>query len=550
MLIIILTVNCLTTIAADLKQDMFVALQQDQKHRSELNQLKSQQKNADLIAKLEQAQNQLDQDNLQFLDQIINQLGHWPGINDVGENAAKIGLILFKRSDLKQQALYLPLIFEEVQNNNMPAVWYSELYDHYLMSKNRPQKYGHLLVKSTKNNKQSLYPIQSIAATNKNRLAIGLAPLQQMLGNKNWLLRTTAELNNNHELIPAEQLMQMAELALTCLDQVYPNSVKHVLNNESDANPPDQLYPAFFGCFDWHSSVHGHWLLVRAAKLFPNHIKTPVIIQRLSQHFTAEKLQGELSYFQQSGRSGFERPYGLAWFLQLYAEISDWNHPEAETWLNNMTPLKNHITQQLTTWMPKLAYPIRSGEHSQTAFAFGLAYDYAKITEDHEFLSLIEQQTKRLYLNDQKCPINYEPSGHDFLSPCLAEADLVRRILSQKDYSRWLKHFLPGISKGSRWLSIAKVTDRVDGKLAHLDGLNLARAWMLEGMAFALPKKDKRHRILLRLADLHAASGLSAVTGEHYSGGHWLGSFAAYYLTQRGLNQALNSPPRKEAAIQ
>lgn len=537
LLVVTLSLYCLSSDANDLKEGMFLALQQDQQHRNELRQLKSQQKNLGLINILEQAQDALDQDNLQFLDQVINQLGHWPGINDVGENAAKIGLILFKRSDLKQQEMYLPLIYIEVQNNNIPAAWYSELYDHHLMSKNLPQKYGHLIVKGTKSKARSLYPITSVAEVNVSRQSIGLNPLQQMLGAENWLLRTRAEINNNHELIPAEQLMQIAELALTCLDQVYPNSVKHILNSEIDAATPDHLYPAFFGCFDWHSSVHGHWLLVRAAKLFPNHPQTPVFIQRLAAHFTAEKLQKELNYFQQAGRSGFERPYGLAWFLQLYAELSDWQYPEAQIWLDNMTPLKNHIVQQFSTWVPKLAYPIRSGEHSQTAFAFGLAHDYAQITEDHIFLQLLEQQIKRLYLTDRKCPINYEPSGHDFLSPCLAEADLMRRVMPQKDYSKWLKRFLPGIKNGSRWLSIAKVTDREDGKLAHLDGLNLARAWMLEGMAFALTKNDKRQKILLKLADKHAKSGLVAVTGEHYAGGHWLGSFATYYLTQRGLNQ-------------
>ncbi|TDR22616.1 DUF2891 domain-containing protein [Marinicella litoralis] len=522
--------------AADIKEGMLLALQQDQQHRSQLNTLKNQQQNVGLIKQLEQAQNNLDQDNLKFLDQVINQLGHWPGINDVGENAAKIGLILFKRSDLNRQASYLPLIYTEVQNHNIPATWYSELYDHHLMMKNLPQNFGHLLVKSTHSEQQFLYPIQSIEQVNKNRKILGLTPLKEMLGTKNWLLRAKGEVNRNHELVPAEQLMQIADLALTCLDQIYPNSIKHILNHADDAAVPDQLYPAFFGCFDWHSSVHGHWLLVRAAKLFPNHEKTPVFIERLAAHFTAEKLKSELDYFQQSGRAGFERPYGLAWFLQLYAEIHDWQHPSAQAWLLNMQPLKNHIVQQLTSWVPKLAYPIRSGEHSQTAFAFGLAYDYAKITEDHVFSDLLEQQVNRLYLDDRKCPINYEPSGHDFLSPCLAEADLMRRVLSQQDYSKWLKRFLPGIKKGSRWLKIAQVTDRVDGKLAHLDGLNIARAWMLEGMAFALPKKDKRQQLLLKLADKHAESGLAAVTGEHYSGGHWLGSFATYYLTQSGLN--------------
>ncbi len=304
-LTVVLIFTCLLAKAVDLKASMFLALQQDQQHRGELNQLKKKQDNKRLMLQLERAQDALDQDNLKLLDQIIQQLGHWPGIEDVGENAAKIGLILFKRSDLTQQQLYLPLIFTEVQNNNIPAAWYSELYDHHLMMKNLPQKFGHLLIKTKQSKQQLLYPIESVKTVNSNRLAIGLVPLQQMLGTKNWLLREKGGVVNNHQLLPADSLIQIAELALTCLDQIYPSSVKHVLNEVNDAAPPDQLYPAFYGCFDWHSSVHGHWLLVRAAKLFPNHQKTPLFIQRLAAHFTAEKLQGELNYFQQAGRSGF-----------------------------------------------------------------------------------------------------------------------------------------------------------------------------------------------------------------------------------------------------
>ncbi len=526
-----------TSNGADLKDTLFLALQQDQHHRVELNKLKKSTGNSQLINQLKQAQNTLDQSNLKILNQIINQLGHWPGINDVGENAAKIALILFKRSDTEQQKSHLPLILAAVKDGNIPATWYTELYDHHLMQNNSPQKYGHLMIKGSGTAQQSLYPVESIDTVNQNRSKLGLEPLKTMLAKKNWLLRTNDANNNNHDLIPADQLMQIADLALTCLDQVYPSSIKHVLNSDDDVQSPKQMYPAFYGCFDWHSSVHGHWLLVRVAKLFPNHPKTKQIMSRLSSHFTAENFQVELAYFQQPGRAGFERPYGLAWFLQLYAELYDWQDPAAQVWLKHMTPLKDHVINQLSTWIPKLAYPIRSGQHSQSAFAFGLAHDYAKITGDEKFLTLLEYNIKRLYLDDRKCPISYEPSGHDFLSPCLAEADLMRRVLSQKLYRKWLKRFLPEIKASKQWLRVAKVTDRVDGKLAHLDGLNIARAWMLEGMAFALPENDKRRKTIFRLAEIHAQSGLAAVTGEHYSGGHWLGSFATYYLTQSGIRQ-------------
>lgn len=526
--------------ANDIKAQMVMALHQDQQHRGEINQLKKHSRNnAPLIKKLQQAQNQLDQQNLQLLDQVIEQLGHWPGIDDVGENPAKIALLLFKRGNSQQQSDYLPMILQAVNNKQLPAVWYAEAYDHHLMRQNLPQKFGHLMVKAANTDTQKLYPIKSIESVNRDRASIGLLPLKYSLGQKNLLLREQLDINNSVQpfaVLPAEKLLDMADLALACLDQTYPNSVKHVLNSAADAAPPETLYPAFFGCFDWHSSVHGHWLLVRSAKLFPNHQKTAHILSRLDAHFTTEKLQAELNYFQQAGRAGFERPYGLAWFLQLYAELHDWQHPQAQQWLTAMQPLKNHVVVQFSNWIPKLAYPIRTGEHSQTAFAFGLAYDYADTTDDQAFKELLTLNIKRLYANDRDCPTHYEPSGQDFLSACLAEADMMRRILPNKAFSKWLKKFLPEIKKGSRWLPVAVVTDRVDGKLAHLDGLNISRAWMLEGIASALPKKDKRRSTLSKLADKHALSGLAAVTGEHYAGGHWLGSFASYYLTQRGLS--------------
>ncbi len=522
----------------DARGALINALSNDQLHRSDIKTLKSATTKAAVVNKLEQTQERLDQQNINTLNRIIEQLGHWPGVDDVGENPAKIAMILFKRSTVEQQKSYLPLMLGAAKRQGIPIAWYTEAYDHHLMRQDLPQKFGHLLVKNENNAIQTFYPFSSLNEVEQNRKEIGLPPLKQSMGEKNKLIRTKPGSFQDVEIQTADQLMKMSELALKCLDQTYPNSVKHVLNNEVDAQTPDELYPAFFGCFDWHSSVHGHWLLVRVAKLFPNHPQSAVIKNRLAAHFTTEKLQAELIYFQQPGRAGFERPYGLAWYLQLYAELHEWQDPKAQQWLTILKPLKDHIVHQLSTWIPKLAYPIRTGEHSQTAFAFGLALDYAQQTEDHAFADLLIKHSKRLYLKDTKCPINYEPSGQDFLSACLAEADLMRRFMDQPSYTRWLKQFLPSIKKGQEWLPVAKVTDRVDGKLAHLDGLNIARAWMLEGMASALPNDDRRRKTLLKLAHQHAQSGLAAVTGEHYAGGHWLGSFATYYLSQRGLGQS------------
>jgi hypothetical protein len=223
--------------------------------------------------------------------------------------------------------------------------------------------------------------------------------------------------------------------------------------------------------------------------------------------------------------------------LQLAAELREWDDPMAQAWSDNLKPLETVAVKRLKDWLPKLSYPIREGEHPQTAFAFGLILDWTRIADDHETQSLLESRIRALYFKDKDCPISYEPSGQDFLSPCIAEADLLRRILPANEYAAWLKAFLPSIpTDGSgNWLQPAVVTDPTDGKLAHLDGLNLSRAWMLEGIASALPAEDRRIPSLNAAASIHRESGLRSVTGEHYEGGHWLGSFAVYLVTKRGI---------------
>ena len=246
------------------------------------------------------------------------------------------------------------------------------------------------------------------------------------------------------------------------------------------------------------------------------------------------------------GRTGFERPYGSAWLLQLAAELREWDDPAARRWLDALVPLEFTAAAQFRTWLPKLTHPIRAGEHSQTAFAFGLVHDWARRASDAAMLDLLEARIAEFYLDDRRCPLGYEPSGHDFLSPCLAEADLLRRVLAPDRFAAWLAEFLPDIptaGDATGWLEPAVVTDAGDGKLVHLDGLNLSRAWMLEGIAAALPAGDPRRPALLAAAERHRAAGLAAVTGEHYQGGHWLGTFAAYLVTGRGL-PASATPPR------
>ena len=329
-----------------------------------------------------------------------------------------------------------------------------------------------------------------------------------------------------------------AQLALDCVHREYPNKIAHVLHGDEDARPPRELTPAFYGCYDWHSSVHGHWLLARLARLYPDTETAAASRAALARSLTVANLQGEAEYMEAPGRASFERPYGLAWLLQLGAELREWNDPDARRWQQALAPIETLAAEQVRDWLPKLTHPIRSGEHSQTAFAFGLILDWARGAGDHGMVDLIEKRVADYYAADYDCPLRYEPSGQDFLSPCLAEADLLRRVTAPTAFADWLTGFLPGIPDdgGADWLEPAVVTDPTDGKLVHLDGLNLSRAWMLEGNAAGLPPADGRRPALLAAAAVHRTSGLASVTGATYEGGHWLGTFATYLITGRGTD--------------
>jgi hypothetical protein len=342
---------------------------------------------------------------------------------------------------------------------------------------------------------------------------------------------------------------RFAALALACVHQEYPNKVSHVLASDTDAKPPRDLHPAFYGCYDWHSSVHGHWLLVRLARRGLDEATAARARAALAESLTPAHVALEVAYLRAPGRASYERPYGLAWLLQLDLELHEWTdegpatpagaaaRDQRRAWLRALAPLVAAAREQLATWLPELAYPIRIGEHDQTAFAFGLILDWARGTGDAEMAALLERTSTRLYAADRNCPLAYEPSGQDFLSPCLAEADLLRRVMPPSQFAEWLAAFLPQLPRdgSAAWLPVGLVTDRADPKLAHLDGLNLSRAWMLEGIAVGLPSEDARQGALLAAAKAHRDAALPQVTGEHYEGGHWLGSFATYLVTQRGL---------------
>jgi hypothetical protein len=366
--------------------------------------------------------------------------------------------------------------------------------------------------------------------TFETKMKILLAPL--------FFLTTLAvSAENTTPSFDAAAAERFARLALACVDKEFPNHINHVLNSDADVAPPRQLTPAFCGCYDWHSSVHGHWLLVRLVRKFPDASFVGPARAALRKSLTAENLKQEAVYLRGEGRASFERPYGLAWLLQLSAELREWDDPQAREMLANLHPLEEAALERLKTWLPKLSHPVRIGEHAQTAFSLGLMLDYARIIDDKDLVKLLTDSARKFYLADKNGPLAYEPSGEDFLSPCLGEADVMRRVLSSNEFADWLKKFMPQLPTKATadWLPIVVSPDPSDPKLAHLDGLNLSRAWMLEGILSALPPKDPRRPALAAAAEAHRRAGLAAVTGEHYEGGHWLGSFAVYLVTQRGI---------------
>jgi hypothetical protein len=325
------------------------------------------------------------------------------------------------------------------------------------------------------------------------------------------------------------EAVRFAQLALNCVHKQYPNKIAHSLNSDSDVKPPRELTPAFYGCYDWHSSVHGHWLLVRFARRFPQAPLAAQARKAVDQSITAANIAQEVKYLNDDGRSSFERPYGLAWLLQFAAELKEWDDSDARRWSATLRPLEQAVTVRLTSWLPKLDHPIRTGEHNNTAFGIGLMLDYARITGASEFGKLVESRARHYYLKDRNCPLSYEPSGEDFLSPCLAEADVVRRILPEAEFVKWFSSFLPSVA-----LEPTLVSDFTDGKLYHLAGLNFSRAWMLEGILSRLPAADGRRKALSALAGKLKQAGLESIRSDHYEGGHWIGSYAVYLVSGRG----------------
>ena len=340
---------------------------------------------------------------------------------------------------------------------------------------------------------------------------------------------TNSTLSKEKFAVPVLNLKEatrLSQLPLHCMETEYPNRLGQTLGSKEDLLSPKELHPAFYGCFDWHSAVHGHWSLVSLLKQFPDIKNAQLIREKLLYNMSEENILKEVEYFYGEHNKTYERTYGWAWLLKLAEDLHKWDDPLARELELNLQPLTNLLVDKYLEFLPKLNYPIRVGEHTNTAFGLSFAWDYANTLKNDELKSLIEITAKDFYLNDKNCPLDWEPSGFDFLSPCLEEAALMKRVLEKDQFKSWIADFLPQLKQKDFELETGKVSDRKDGKLVHLDGVNFSRAWSLNKIAEDLP--DYSH--LRDIANKHINHSLPGIVDNNYEGGHWLGSFAIYAL--------------------
>lgn len=330
-----------------------------------------------------------------------------------------------------------------------------------------------------------------------------------------------------------EQARHLAQLALNCIQVEYPNKLSHIMNHQGEVKSPRELHPSFYGCFDWHSSVHGHWMLVHLLKAFPGMEGERRIREMMDENLSESAILQEVAYLSQPNRKSFERTYGWAWLLKLAQELESWEDPQGQRWARNLRPLTEAVVERYLEFLPRQTYPIRTGLHPNTAFGLSFAWDYAAYMGNEPLQLLISQTAQRYFGSDRGCPGAWEPGGADFLSPCLEEANLMRRILPPDAFARWLKAFLPDLESAqpaSLFLP-ATVADRSDPQIVHLDGLNLSRAWCMLGIASALPDTHEAREALMAAARQHVHATLPYIASGNYEGEHWLASFAVYALS-------------------
>ena len=354
--------------------------------------------------------------------------------------------------------------------------------------------------------------------------SVFILPLNAQLMNNPFLRQE----DNGQLELTTQGASHFARLALDCMQREYPNKLNQVLSDGSQLKSPKELHPAFYGCFDWHSSVHGHWMLVRLLRVFPDLPEREEIRQKLHENLSTENIQGEVNYFKTASKS-WERMYGWSWLMKLAEEVHLLKDIDGEKWSKNLQPLTDLVIDKYQNFLPGQVYPVRTGVHPNTAFGLSFAWDYAKTTGHTSLQQLIEKRAKDYYLNDTDCPADWEPSGEDFLSACLEEANLMQRVLSKKAFNVWFKNFLPR-KKIKALLYPADVSDRSDPKIVHLDGLNLSRAWCMYSILPSIDKKKKK-RLMTEAASRHLLATIPNIASEHYEGGHWLASFAVYALS-------------------
>lgn len=330
--------------------------------------------------------------------------------------------------------------------------------------------------------------------------------------------------------LSAEQAKTIFDMPVHCITVEYPNKLGQSIGSDSDLKPPRVLRPIFYGCYDWHSSVHGYWSIVKLMKSFNDLDQQGEVRATLNMLITDKNAAIEKSFFEDKNNLSFERTYGWAWLFKLQEELITWNDADAKRWSQSLQPMVDLLRGKLLDYLPKLVYPIRSGKHDNTAFGLSLMYDYALTAKDKGLADAITEHAIRLYQEDKNCDFSYEPSGSDFLSPCLEEAYLMSKVLDTKAYKTWLNDFLPQMYREDFKLEPAIVKDRTDGQLVHLDGLNYSRAACLYGIAHQVP--ELAH--LREVADAHLAFTLPNLgKDDDYMGSHWLGTFALYAITHQ-----------------
>ena len=345
-------------------------------------------------------------------------------------------------------------------------------------------------------------------------------------------MSTSSSPADRRRALLGQRAAEFAQVTVKNVRAEFPSDIRSVMRAPGDfPNRPRDLYPAFYGCFDWHSAVEMHWLLVRLLRVVPELVPGDEIRAVLREHLSAAALAGEAETFRTSG--GRARPYGWGWALRLAHELSSWDDPEAQAFAANMTPLAEVIGAAFVRWLPRATYPIRQGAHQNSAFGLSLALPFARSAADGHLLAEITDAAFRWFLADTDYPGDWEPSGSDFLSPALTEAELMARLLPAGEFLAWFNGFLPGVAedKPGALFTPAHVSDDTDGQIAHLHGLNLSRAWCWRRLAETLPADDPRAPRMLDAAIRHAEPELDAVSGGDYMVEHWLACYAVLYLT-------------------